>query len=159
LPLFVQQDANAMNARELPQHGSAIYALGRNRPLSFHLPNGATVHALSGNVWLTQEKLIEDVVLAPGGRYEARTAGHVVMNAIGESAIVYVELPERTRSAYFSLTTELVSLIEAEARRLRREEIARLLRLAGEQVVRAVRALKGALHRSMNTRPQVPNSQ
>jgi hypothetical protein len=144
-----------MNLRELPQHGSAIHALGRNRPLSLHLPGGATVHALSGDVWLTQEKLIEDVVLAPGGRYEARTAGHVVMNAIAESASVYVELPARTSSAHVFLTTELVSLIEAKARRLRRQEIARLLRLAGERVVRAVQALKGALHRSMNTRPQV----
>ena len=139
-----------MNLRELPQYGSVIHALRPDRALSLHLPGGATVSALSGIVWLTQDGMSQDVLLAPGERYEVQKKGHLVLNALGRSASVYIELPLEPRSSRISVTPELVSAIEAKARRLRQQEISRMLKRAGEWVVSAVRALKVTLHRSMS---------
>ena len=137
-----------MNLCEIPHHERALHALGRERTLSLHLPRGATVCAVSGTVWLTQDGLIEDVLLAPGERYEVAKKGHVVLNALAGSASVYIELPAAARAPEISLTPGLVSAIEAKARRLRQEEISRLLKRAGERLARAVRALRGRLDRS-----------
>ena len=140
-----------MNLRELPQDGSATYALEHKRPLSLHLPTGARVRALSGAVWLTQDGLTDDVVLAPGQRFEAKRKAHVVMNALAERACVYVEPSAETAPARFAITPELIAAMEAKARRLRQEEFSRLLNLACDWIVRKIKAATRKPHRRSST--------
>ena len=133
-----------MNIHDLPQEGSSIYALGRDRPLSLQVPVGASVRALCGTVWLTQEGLIEDVVLAPGDRFEIKRKTLVVMNSVAAPATVYVEQPAQLPHGVV-ITPEHIAAIEAMARQLQRQEIARLLNLAGKGIMQAIRALKARL--------------
>jgi hypothetical protein len=119
-----------MNLSDFGENTSAVHALGRNRPLSLHLVHGTRVRALSGTLWLTQEGLGEDVMLAPGERFDVKRKGLIVMNAVAGSGSVCIETPTHTAANRVVLTPELVWAIEAKARRLRQQEMARLMALA-----------------------------
>jgi hypothetical protein len=122
-----------------------MYALRRDRAFSLRLSSGSVVRASSGVVWLTQEGLIEDVVLKTGDRFTTTGSGLVVMNAVEGSASVFVELPAKATRTEPMITPELVAAIEAKARRLRQEELARLLNVARLWIVRIGRALKARI--------------
>ena len=128
-----------MNVLEFPRHCFDFRALGRNRALSLHLRPGSRVRARSGMVWLTQEGLIEDVMLATGEDFEVKREGLIVLNAIAEPGSVCIEAPKEDTRSGVIVTPELVAAIEAKARRLRQQEIARALALAGRFVLRILR--------------------
>jgi hypothetical protein len=131
-----------MSIRHAPYHWSRLYTLGPNRPVSLRLPAGALVRGLSGTVWLTQEGHIHDVVLQPGNDFETTQHGLVVMNGIDNVATVYVESSQDEARRRLIVPPELNAHFEAQARRMRNQEIARLLRSAGEGIRRMASALK-----------------
>ncbi|HYG54753.1 MAG TPA: DUF2917 domain-containing protein [Burkholderiales bacterium] len=49
---------------------------------------GATVCAVQGTVWITEENEPRDIVLAQGNCYRLRHAGVAVINALGGGAAV-----------------------------------------------------------------------
>lgn len=131
-----------MSIRHVPHHWSRLYTLNPNTPVPLRLPAGALVRGLSGTVWLTQEGYIHDVVLQPGDGFETTQHGLVVMNGVDNIATVYVETSHDEARRGLLVPPELVAHFEVQARRLRNQEIARLLRLAVEAVGSIVSALK-----------------
>ena len=61
-----------MNVLDFPRYCFDFRTLARNRALSLTLPPGSRVRAHAGTVWLTQEGLVEDVMLAPGEKFEVK---------------------------------------------------------------------------------------
>lgn len=131
-----------MSNRHVPQEWSRLYTLTPHRPVSLRLPGGVLVRGLSGTVWLTQEGYIHDVVLRPGDRFETTQQGLVVMNGVDGPATVYVDGTQDEARRRLVVPPEIVSHFEAQARRLRNEEIARLLWRAGQAILRWAGALK-----------------
>jgi hypothetical protein len=131
-----------MSIRRVPHHWSRLYTLNPNRPVSLRLPDGALVRGLSGTIWLTQEGHHQDVVLQPGDGFETTQHGLVVMNGVDDVAMVYVEASQDEASRRLLIPPGLVAHFEARARRVRNQEIARLLRRAGEWILRMASALK-----------------
>ena len=127
-----------MNVLDFPHYCFDFRTLARNRALSLSLPPGSRVRAHSGTVWLTQEGLVEDVMLAPGENFEVKRQGLIVVNSIVEPGSVCIEAPHEPAVSGVILTPELVAAIEAKARRLRHREIARVLGLGRSLVLRIV---------------------
>ena len=59
-------------------------------PLPMQLPAGAAIFALRGKVWITQERLRDDVVLAAGERFDVKGSELILASAIRGSALVHV---------------------------------------------------------------------
>jgi hypothetical protein len=59
-------------------------------PLPMQLPAGAAIFAVRGKVWITQERLRDDVVLAAGERFDVKGTDLIVASAISGSALVHV---------------------------------------------------------------------
>lgn len=59
-------------------------------PLPMQLPAGAAIFAVRGKVWITQERLRDDVVLAAGERFDVKGTELIVASAISGSALVHV---------------------------------------------------------------------
>ena len=137
-----------MNVLDFPRYCFDFHALGRNRALSLHLPPGSRVRAHSGTLWLTQEGLVDDVILATGENFEVKRQGLIVVNAVAEPGSVYIETPKKTAERGVIVTPELVAAIEAKARRLRQQEIARLLGLAGRLVLRIMYRISNLVART-----------
>ena len=130
-----------MNIFRSRKSHSRIVSLARSQPLAFHLSPGAAVYAVDGLLWVTQEGLIEDVVLRPGQRFDVQHEGLIVASAVEEPARVYIAAPDSpTRDMV--ITAGVVQILRRRALELRRHEIARWGRLIQHYVARAVRALK-----------------
>ena len=67
--------------------GGAVQ-LGPDQTLRLRDGAGATVCAVEGTVWITEENQSRDIVLAPGSCYRLRNAGLAIVNALGGSAAV-----------------------------------------------------------------------
>lgn len=59
-------------------------------PLPMKLPVGAAIFALRGKVWITQERLRDDIVLAPVERFDVKGTELILASAISGSALVHV---------------------------------------------------------------------
>jgi hypothetical protein len=59
-------------------------------PLPMQLPAGAAIFAVRGKVWITQERLRDDVVLAAGERFDVKGTELILASAISGSALVHV---------------------------------------------------------------------
>src|SRR3989304_2701743 len=73
------------SARKQP---SRLLEIDQTHPLSVRVPVGSAVHCITGRVWLTQEGLPDDIVLAAGEKFVARQKGIIVMSGIGGAALV-----------------------------------------------------------------------
>ena len=131
-----------MSIRHVPREWSRLYTLTPHRPMSLRLPGGVLIRGLSGTVWLTQEGYIHDVVLRPGDRFETTQHGLVVMNGVDDAATVHVDAAQDEARRRLLIPPEVIAHFEAQARRLRNQEIGRLLRRAGQAILRWAGALK-----------------
>ena len=114
------------------------------KPMSVQLPLGAAVYVVSGELWITQEGLYEDIVLAPGKRFDVERRGSIVLSAICDTAVAwFVPAP-----AIASRGT-LPAGYHAVAAALRRRELARLVRLAHATVKRLLRRLRLTLRAAL----------
>ena len=59
-------------------------------PLPLQLPVGAAIFALRGKVWITQERLRDDIVLAAGERFDVKGTELILVSAISGSALIHV---------------------------------------------------------------------
>jgi len=68
--------------------GSGAVRLGPNQTLKVVDAVGATVCALEGALWITEENQVRDIVLAPGNCYRLQHAGTALVNSLGGEAAV-----------------------------------------------------------------------
>lgn len=93
-------------------------------PVPMQLPAGAAIFALRGKVWITQERLRDDVVLAAGERFDVKGTELILASAIKGCAIIHVVPAAEAR---VNREHEIHDFMRARAVKLRRE--------AAEQVV------------------------
>jgi len=96
-------------------------------PLALQLPVGAAVFAVQGDVWLTQEGRYEDVILAPGARFDVTSRKPIVVSAIVAPAGVYIARPVGARAPG---PGELHDHLRQKANQMREQEIDRLAGVA-----------------------------
>lgn len=89
-------------------------------PLPMHLPAGAAIFALRGKVWITQERLRDDVVLAAGERFDVTSTELILASAISGSALVHV-VP--VTEARVNREHDIHDFMRARAVKLRREAV------------------------------------
>lgn len=78
-----------MSTIESEDLASASLRLDTN-PIQLTIPAGSGIFGMTGEAWLTQEGVYEDVILKPGDRFDVRDGGPVVISATHATAIVYV---------------------------------------------------------------------
>ena len=96
-------------------------------PVSLYLRDGAAIFAVKGTVWITQEGLLDDVILAGGERFEVKSDSQILASAIKGAAAIHVVQPAVARA---HSDQDVYDFARARAHDLRREEIARLIDLA-----------------------------
>lgn len=99
----------------------------QDQPLALRLPVGSALFAVQGKVWLTQERQLEDIVLAPGQRFDVRSNELVLISAIAGTASVHVAQPA---DAATSRATDIHDFAREQARLLRQREASRLVEIA-----------------------------
>ena len=87
-------------------------------PLPMQLPAGAAIFAVRGKVWITQERLRDDVVLAAGERFDVKGTELILASAIRGSALVHVVPAAEAR---LNREQEILDFMRARAARLRRD--------------------------------------
>ena len=66
-----------------------IYDLNMGVAFAIDRAHDRTVRCVEAHLWLTQEGLVEDIILAPGECYKIKSKGRVVMEALtGKSRFV-----------------------------------------------------------------------
>lgn len=139
-----------MNTHCTPDPSIAMTLSVERKPMSLRLPAGTVIFTVRGETWITQERVAEDIILGPGGRYDVSSREQIVISATGQSALVHVVGPE---SALARCSRDVHDYARRCAEILRREAAAR----AVSAVARAVRstALRlralAALHRPAAT--------
>ncbi len=126
---------NIFRSRRAPRSG--LVKIERMQPIAFHASPGSSVYAIDGLLWLTQEGLIDDVVLAPGGRFDVRQTGLIVVSGMEEPALAYLAEADRgDPGRSLATTSEHLHAVEREARKSRRQELAGRFSRAGAFFVR-----------------------
>ncbi|MBI4292087.1 MAG: DUF2917 domain-containing protein [Betaproteobacteria bacterium] len=126
--------------------GGRILEIDEAQPLSVRLPVGFAVHCIAGQAWLTQEGLIDDVILAAGEEFVVQERGVTVISGIRGAALVYLSAGARQRAGEkVTLTGDFLDAARARAAELRREEWSRLTALARRFVLRVVKRTKAML--------------
>ena len=87
-------------------------------PLPMQLPAGAAIFAVRGKVWITQERLRDDVVLAAGERFDVKGTELILASAISGSALVHVVPAAEAR---VNRELAILDFMRARAARLRRD--------------------------------------
>jgi hypothetical protein len=128
------------SARKQPRR---LLEIDQSRPLSVRLPVGSAVHCIAGRARLTQEGLLDDVVLAAGEKFVARQKGIIVINGICGAALVYLSANTQERADEAVIyTPDFLEAARTRAADLRREELARLASVAWGFVMRLVKRTK-----------------
>ena len=128
------------SARKQP---SRLLEIDQTHPLSVRVPVGSAVHCIAGRAWLTQEGLLDDVVLAAGEKFAVRQKGIVVMSGIRGAALVYLSTSTQERADEAVIfTRDFLDAAHTRAAELRREELARLAGVAWGFVMRLVKRIK-----------------
>ena len=89
------------------------------KPMPLRLPKGSAIFAYRGEIWITQEGMFDDVILAPGERFDVKNRELILATATQGSA--YLVVAEPLRAAECS-DRDLFAFLRSGARRLRREQ-------------------------------------
>ena len=89
-------------------------------PRSLRLPVGAAVFAVRGTIWITQERLRDDVILTAGERFDVKRDGLIVASAVKGTAGLHVV---RTATARAHRHRDVYDFARARAKRLRHEAV------------------------------------
>ena len=109
---------------------STVVEIGENKPLSLHLPVGSAIYSVVGTLWVTQEGMIDDFVVAPGERYDVCSHSQIVVTALQGTAVVFLAPEGHTGPALVASTPAVLDALTARALQFRRRELARFVRLA-----------------------------
>lgn len=82
------------------------------------LPAGSAIFACTGVVWITQERLRDDVILRPGERFEVRSRELILASASDGAAKIWIASPVDAAAG-----GDVYALLRARAARLRREAL------------------------------------
>jgi len=125
-----------MDMRELTREQTGtLIELMPDRPLAVRLTPGAKVGVAAGTVWLTQEGMLEDVVLTAGGEFVVPAKGMQVLGAVEGTALVRI------------------ADIHAQARALRRDALRQVGRGVVDFVSRRWKVLRERVSRAQPPRP------
>ncbi|MGH6624672.1 MAG: DUF2917 domain-containing protein [Burkholderiaceae bacterium] len=105
--------------------GSLLDITAESVPL--HAPIGSAIFAHRGTVWITQESLLDDVILQPGERFIVRSRALILVSATNGSAKVLVASP---LDAPASKEGDVYALVRGRARRLRTEALGEVTQAA-----------------------------
>jgi hypothetical protein len=94
-----------------------------SQPLALRLRPGAAVFAVRGKVWLTQERMADDVILAAGERFDVRSRELLIVSATQGAADIHIVAPVDARAVN---SRDLHDFLRTRAMQLRHEEIGRL---------------------------------
>lgn len=119
-----------------------------SQAVTLRVPAGTAIFALRGEAWITQEGLLDDIIVRAGQRFVASGSGALVVSATREAADLLIVRPAIAR-AY---PGDLYEFARAYAVQLRRDEIAR----AGRAVTSALRSLVARMRAAMTPRPRLP---
>jgi hypothetical protein len=97
-----------MNPNTLAEDQTCTLLTVDANPISLRLPIGSAIFTLSGEVWITQEGMQDDVVLGPGQRFDVHSRASIVASATKEPASVYVACPA---DAFASVDDDLLALL------------------------------------------------
>jgi len=112
-----------------------------------HLPVGAAIFAMRGKVWITQERLRDDVVLSAGERFDVKGTELILASAIKGSATIHVVPAAEARR---NREHEVHDFLRARAARLRTEEARRI----AEHIGRGIAAWAARARGLMTARPR-----
>jgi hypothetical protein len=125
------QEVNTMN-RNLETFDTDVTLSLNDAPLPLRAPVGAAIFAMRGDVWITQERLSDDIVLAPGERFDVKSTELIIASAIKDTATIHVVPPAAARTHHHH--QDIYEFVRARAKQLRGEEIARIGSLAASAV-------------------------
>jgi hypothetical protein len=112
-------EVNAMNQNPLSDIQAGIPLAVDAKPMPLRLPKGSAIFAYRGEIWITQEGMFDDVILAPGERFDVKNRELILATATQGSA--YLVVAEPLRAAECS-DRDLFAFLRRGARRLRREQ-------------------------------------
>ena len=115
-----------MDMREMENFPGRWIDLEPAQPLSFRIAKGDAVVSSRGVTWLTQEGMLDDVILESGKRFVANSDANVLVSAMNDSARVRIIAAEKA-AARPKVTPDVVRRVEAHARALRRAEWTRVM--------------------------------
>lgn len=106
------------------------------RPIPLRLPIGSAIFAYSGEVWITQEGMHDDVILGPGERFDVHSRELILASATKRrAATVYVACPPEATE---HVDMDVYALLRQRARRLRAEELNEIARAISGQLSRGL---------------------
>lgn len=109
------------------------------KPMSLRLPIGSAIFAYSGEVWITQEGMHEDVFLGPGERFDVHSRALILASATQRrAATVYVACPPDVTE---HVDADVYALLRQRARRLRTEELDRVGRAISDALSHGLAAV------------------
>ena len=113
-----------------------------SQPLALRLPPGAAVFAVRGEVWLTQERMADDVILAAGERFDVGSRELLIVSSTKGSADIHIVAPADARTAN---SRDLYDFLRTRAIQLRHEEIGRLAKVLRGEIFGLIARTRGLL--------------
>ena len=98
-------------------------------PRPLRMPVAAAVFAVRGTIWITQERLRDDIILAAGERFDVRRDGLILASAVKGTAAIHVVQPAVARAH-----RDIYDFARARATRLRHEAIGEFADLVSASV-------------------------
>ncbi len=124
------------------------------RPIPLRLPIGSAIFAYSGEVWITQEGMHEDVFLGPGERFDVHSRALILASATKRrAATVYVACPPDVTE---HVDTDVYALLRQRARRLRTEELNRVGRAISDALSHRLAAVSAHVRALFAPAKRVP---
>jgi hypothetical protein len=100
------------------------------------------VFGVRGKVWLTQERMADDVILAAGERFDVRSRELLIVSATQGSADIHIVAPADARAAS---SRDLHDFMRTRAMQLRHEEIGRLASVLRGEIIGLIARTRGLL--------------
>jgi hypothetical protein len=111
-------------------------------PQALRLPAGAAIFAVRGTVWITQERLRDDVILDAGKRFDVASNELILASAVKGSAAIHVVQPAE---AIAHRHRDIYDFARSRALKLRREEVANTIAALASAAVSWIARLRAAL--------------
>ena len=113
-----------------------------SQPLALRLRPGSAVFGVRGKVWLTQERMADDVILAAGERFDVGSRELLIVSSTKGSADIHIVAPADARTAN---SRDLYDFLRTRAIQLRHEEIGRLAKVLRGEIFGLIARTRGLL--------------
>jgi Protein of unknown function (DUF2917) len=146
-------EVNAMNPNTLAEDLTNTLLSVDASPIPLRLPIGSAIFAYSGEVWITQERMHDDVILGPGERFDVHSRELILASATKSPASVYVACPAELTER---VDMDVYALLRQRARRLRAEELNEMGRAIGDRLSHRLAAVFAQLGAMLAPSKRVP---